>query len=152
MHFPPLSGGQMLHTHTHMCTHPVTHVPHVRAQTHLRSTHWSFPGVFHFLICWDWIRRCSLVLLGVICSVLSSMQPHLQNLLLPCENASSHPTQGIFRVLLPPSLPQQKKKNCLHSCTRNIFPIKEASIIKMQNGKEEGASGNFQSRKNQKCL
>ena len=155
MHFPPLRGGQMLHTHTHMCTHPVTHVPHVHAHTHLCSTHWSFPGVFHYLICWDWIRRCSLVLLGVIYSALSSVQPHLQTPLLPCEMRA--PIQlreysGSSCHQISHSKKKKKKKLFAFLHQKLIFPIKEESIVKMQNGKEEGASSNFQSRKNQKCL
>jgi len=76
------------------------------------------------------------------------MQPHLQSLLLPCEMWV--PTR--LREYLGSSCHQvsHRKKNCLHSSIRHIFPIKEASIIKMQNGKKEGASNNFQSRKTSK--
>lgn len=138
VHFPPLSGGQMLHTHTHICSHPVTRVPHVRAHTHLRSTHWSFPGVFHFLICWDWIRRCSLVLLGVICSALSSVQPHLQTPLLPCEMRApirlrEYSGSSCHQVS---HSKKKKKKNCLHSCIRNLFfPLRKRPSLKCKMGR-----------------
>ena len=150
---PSPERGARCYTHTHMCTHPVIHVPHVHAHTHLHSTHCSFPGVFHFLIGWDWIRRCSLVLLGVICSALSSVQPHLQTPFLPCEMRAPIRLRE-YSGSSWPSLPQQKKKKKLFAFLHQklIFSIKEASIIKMQNRKEEGASSNFQSRKNQKCL
>lgn len=137
MHFPPLRGGQMLHTHTHMCTHPVTHVPHVHAHTHLCSTHWSFPGVFHYLICWDWIRRCSLVLLGVIYSALSSVQPHLQTSLLPCEMRApiqlrEYSGSSCHQI----SHSKKKKKNCLHSCIRNLFfPLRKSPSLKCKMGR-----------------
>lgn len=76
--------GARCYMHTCTCAPTQSHVCHMYAHTRARHSP-SFPGVFHFLACWDWIRRCSLVLLGVICSALSSVQPHLQSPLLPCE-------------------------------------------------------------------
>ena len=141
----------MLQTHMHMCTHPVTRLPHVRAHTHGLSTRRSFLGVFHFLACWDWIRRCSLVLLGMICSALSSMQPHLQIPLLPCEMRI--PTR--LREYLGSSCHQvsHRKKNCLHSSIRHLFfPLRKRPSLKCKMERRRVQAITSNQEKHQKCL
>lgn len=142
--------GARCYMHTCTCAPTQSHVCHMYAHTRARHSP-SFPGVFHFLACWDWIRRCSLVLLGVICSALSSVQPHLQSPFLPCE--MQVPTR--LREYLGSSCHQvsHRKKDCLQSSIRNLFfPLRKHPSLKCKMERRRVQAVTSNQEKNQNCL
>ena len=143
--------GVRCYKHTCTCAPTQSHVCHTCVHTHTGSPLAGPSLGFSIFPPAGTIRRCSLVLLGVICSALSSMQPHLQSLLLPCEMRV--PTR--LREYLGSSCHQvsHRKKNCLHSSIRHLFfPLRKRPSLKCKMERRRVQAITSNQEKHQKCL